>query len=112
MTNTSQSSTSTSSGVNPGRENQTNRGLIFLYNITKDNINICQTGNLIFALARNNQEFAENVANMVFQGVKMTDYYMNFFRLLTMLTELPGAGGPPGKLFAQNILSNKFLIQF
>ena len=73
-----------------------NRGLVFLYNITKDNINICQTGNLIFALARNNQDFAESVAAMVFQGVKMTDYYMNFFRLLTMLTELPGAGGPPG----------------
>ena len=51
---------------------------------------------MIFALARNNQEFAESVAAMVFQGVKMTDYYMNFFRLLTMLTELPGAGGPPG----------------
>ena len=73
-----------------------NRGLVFLYNITKDNINICQTGNLIFALARNNQDFAEGVAGMVFQGVKQTEYYMNFFRLLTMLTELPGAGGPPG----------------
>ena len=34
---------------------------------------------------------------MVFHGVKQTEYYMNFFRLLTMLTELPGAGGPPGK---------------
>ena len=33
---------------------------------------------------------------MVFHGVKQTEYYMNFFRLLTMLTELPGAGGPPG----------------
>ena len=74
----------------------TSRGLVFLYNITKDNINICQTGNLIFALARNNQEFAESVAAMVFQGVKQTEYYMNFFRLLTLLTELPGAGGPPG----------------
>ena len=46
-----------------------NRGLVFLYNITKDNINICQTGNLIFALARNNQDFAESVAAMVFQGL-------------------------------------------
>ena len=36
------------------------------------------------------------VAGMVFHGVKQTEYYMNFFRLLTMLTELPGAGGPPG----------------
>ena len=80
----------------PTPSTTSNRGLVFLYNITKDNINICQTGNLIFALARNNQDFAESVAAMVFQGVKMTDYYMNFFRLLTMLTELPGAGGPPG----------------
>jgi hypothetical protein len=80
----------------PPPSTTSNRGLVFLYNITKDNINICQTGNLIFALARNNQDFAESVAAMVFQGVKMTDYYMNFFRLLTMLTELPGAGGPPG----------------
>ena len=67
-----------------------------MYHITKDNINIHQTGNLIFALARNNPDFAEGVAGMVFHGVKQTEYYMNFFRLLTMLTELPGAGGPPG----------------
>lgn len=87
----------TSSTCTSGQQQQqtlpapsSNRGLVFLYNITKDNINICQTGNLIFALARNNQDFAESVAGMVFQGVKMTDYYMNFFRLLTMLTELPG----------------------
>ena len=72
------------------------KGLVFLYHITKDNINIHQTGNLIFALARNNPDFAEGVAGMVFHGVKQTEYYMNFFRLLTMLTELPGAGGPPG----------------
>ena len=82
--------------VPPVQQPAPNRGLVFLYNITKDNINICQTGNLIFALARNNQDFAEGVAGMVFQGVKQTEYYMNFFRLLTMLTELPGAGGPPG----------------
>ena len=80
----------------PQAPSSSSRGLVFLYNITKDNINICQTGNLIFALARNNQEFAESVAAMVFQGVKQTEYYMNFFRLLTLLTELPGAGGPPG----------------
>ena len=89
-----------------------NRGLVFLYNITKDNINICQTGNLIFALARNNQDFAESVAAMVFQGVKMTDYYMNFFRLLTMLTELPGAGGPPGMPCFTRYVHTYFLFRF
>ena len=96
----SSSSTSTTSSqptpTPPPPPTSSSRGLVFLYNITKDNINICQTGNLIFALARNNQEFAESVAAMVFQGVKQTEYYMNFFRLLTLLTELPGAGGPPG----------------
>ena len=80
----------------PITTSQNSKGLVFLYHITKDNINICQTGNLIFALARNNPDFAEGVAGMVFHGVKQTEYYMNFFRLLTMLTELPGAGGPPG----------------
>lgn len=101
LTPSSSSATTTTSSASGGPATavvapSSNRGLVFLYNITKDNINICQTGNLIFALARNNQEFAESVAGMVFQGVKMTDYYMNFFRLLTMLTELPVAGGPPG----------------
>ena len=38
----------------PQAPSSSSRGLVFLYNITKDNINICQTGNLIFALARNN----------------------------------------------------------
>ena len=96
---TSASTASSSTSIaqpTPQTPSSSSRGLVFLYNITKDNINICQTGNLIFALARNNQEFAESVAAMVFQGVKQTEYYMNFFRLLTLLTELPGAGGPPG----------------
>eukprot|EP00095_Tigriopus_kingsejongensis_P002851 maker-scaffold442_size170051-snap-gene-0.33 protein:Tk02851 transcript:maker-scaffold442_size170051-snap-gene-0.33-mRNA-1 annotation:"hypothetical protein TcasGA2_TC009817" len=68
--------------------------LVFLYNITKDNINTCQTCNLIFSLTRNNQDLAEQIANMVFHGVKQPDYSMHFFRLLTLLTEL--SGGPSG----------------
>ena len=39
--------------------NKTN--LVFLYHVTKDNINVCQTCNLIFSLVRNNQELAEQV---------------------------------------------------
>ena len=71
-----------------------NKSLVFLYNITKDNINTCQTCNLIFSLTRNNQELAEQIANMVFHGVKQPEYSMHFFRLLTLLTEL--SGGPSG----------------
>lgn len=69
--------------------------LLFLSNITKDNINICQTCNIIFSLARNNPELAEQVASMVFNGVnKQTDQSVHYFRLLTLLTEFPG--GPSG----------------
>ena len=93
---TSPTTTTTTTTTNTSANGSNSKGLVFLYHITKDNINICQTGNLIFALARNNPDFAEGVAGMVFHGVKQTEYYMNFFRLLTMLTELPGAGGPPG----------------
>ena len=41
--------------------------LVFLHNVTKDNINICQTSNLIFSLTRNNPGLAEMIANMLFQ---------------------------------------------
>ncbi|XP_059086581.1 ubiquitin carboxyl-terminal hydrolase puf-like [Tigriopus californicus] len=70
------------------------KSLVFLYNVTKDNINTCQTCNLIFSLTRNNQDLAEQIANMVFHGVKQPEYSMHFFRLLTLLTEL--SGGPSG----------------
>ena len=50
------------------------KSLVFLYNITKDNINPCQTCNLVFSLTRNNQALAEQVAAMVFHGVKQTDH--------------------------------------
>ena len=41
--------------------------LVFLYNITRDNINTCQTCHLIFSLTRHDQPLAERVAEMVFQ---------------------------------------------
>ena len=69
--------------------------LVFLYNVTRDNINTCQTCNLIFSLTRNNPELAERVAGMVFHGVRQTgEQSMHFFRLLTLLTEF--SGGPSG----------------
>ena len=43
------------------------KSLVFLYNVTKDNINVCQTSNLVFSLTRNNPELAEQIANMIFQ---------------------------------------------
>ena len=72
----------------------TGKSLLFLYNITRDNINIRQTCNLIFSLTRHNPSLAEQVAEMVFLGVKNADHSLNFFRLLTLLTEL--SGGPAG----------------
>ena len=70
------------------------KSLIFLYSITRDNINIRQTCNLIFSLTRHNPALAEHVAEMVFLGVKSAEHSLHFFRLLTLLTEL--SGGPAG----------------
>ena len=70
------------------------KSLLFLYNITRDNINIRQTCNLIFSLTRHNPALAEHVAEMVFLGVKSAEHSLHFFRLLTLLTEL--SGGPAG----------------
>lgn len=79
-------------GTGSGSGNKS--GLVFLYNVTKDNINTCQTCNLIFSLTRNNPDLAEQVAAMVFYGVKQAEYSIHFFRLLTLLTEF--SGGPSG----------------
>jgi len=70
------------------------KSLLFLYNITSDNINIRQTCNLIFSLTRHNPSLAEHVAEMVFLGVKSPEHSIHFFRLLTLLTEL--SAGPAG----------------
>ena len=79
--------------------------LIFLYNATKDNINMCQTCNLIFSLTRNNHILAEQIAAMVFQGVKQPEISMHFFRLLTLLTEF--SGGPTGQPCYTNLVMHK-----
>ncbi|CAB4065741.1 USP34 [Lepeophtheirus salmonis] len=81
------------------------KSLVFLFNITKDNINTCQTCNLIFSLTRNNPELAEQVAGMVFAGVKQADFSMHFFRLLTLLTEF--SGGPSGMPCFTNLVMHK-----
>ncbi|QQP55436.1 Ubiquitin carboxylterminal hydrolase 34like [Caligus rogercresseyi] len=71
----------------------------------EDNINTCQTCNLIFSLTRNNPELAEQVAAMVFAGVKQADVSMHFFRLLTLLTEF--SGGPSGMPCFTNLVMHK-----
>ncbi len=78
-------------------QQQRSSGLLFLYHVTKDNINPCQTTNLIFSLCRNNPELAEQVASMVFHGVKQPEFSMHFFHLLTLLTDpQSSASRPPG----------------
>ena len=67
--------------------------LVFLYNVIKDNINPNATCNLIFSLTRNNPALAEHVVNMVFHGVRQPDFSVYFFRMLTLLTDLPTSGG-------------------
>ena len=80
--------------------------LVFLYNVTKDNINTCQICNLIFSLTRNNHQLAERVASMVFQGVKQSgEHSMHFFRLLTLLTEF--SGGPSGMPCYTNLVMHR-----
>ena len=66
---------------------------------------MCQTCNLIFSLTRNNHVLAEQVAAMVFHGVKQPEVSMHFFRLLTLLTEF--SGGPTGQPCFTNLVMHK-----
>ena len=101
--NSSDSCASSSPFISTGGGSRTS--LIFLFNITKDNINMCQTCNLIFSLTRNNHVLAEQVAAMVFHGVKQPEVSMHFFRLLTLLTEF--SGGPTGQPCYTNLVMHK-----
>ena len=100
---TSSSGAGSTSFISTGGGSRTS--LIFLFNITKDNINMCQTCNLIFSLTRNNHVLAEQVAAMVFHGVKQPEVSMHFFRLLTLLTEF--SGGPTGQPCYTNLVMHK-----
>ena len=92
-----------------GSSSNNKTSLLFLYNVTKDNINVCQTCNLIFSLVRNNPDLAEQVAGMVFYGVKQSDFSMHFFRLLTLLTEF--SGGPSGMPCFTNLVMHKVSVK-
>ena len=52
-------------GTGNGNKGGNKTNLVFLYHVTKDNINVCQTCNLIFSLVRNNQELAEQVLTIL-----------------------------------------------
>ncbi|XP_032664565.1 ubiquitin carboxyl-terminal hydrolase puf isoform X2 [Odontomachus brunneus] len=72
------------------------KGFPFLYQQTRDLINLSQTRNLIQSLCRWNDRLAIHVVTMIFQAImKHTDVCQPFFKLLTLLTESSGPSGLP-----------------
>ncbi|XP_050445730.1 ubiquitin carboxyl-terminal hydrolase 34 isoform X1 [Cataglyphis hispanica] len=72
------------------------KGFPFLYQQTRDLINLAQTRNLIQSLCRWNDRLAIHVVTMIFQAImKHTDVCQPFFKLLTLLTESSGLSGLP-----------------
>lgn len=72
------------------------KGFPFLYQQTRDVINLNQTRNLIQSLCRWNDRLAIHIITMIFQAItKHTDVCQPFFKLLTLLTESSGLSGLP-----------------
>lgn len=72
------------------------KGFPFLYQQTRDVINLNQTRNLIQSLCRWNDRLAIHIVTMIFQAItKHTDICQPFFKLLTLLTEGSGPSGLP-----------------
>ncbi|KAK1132977.1 hypothetical protein K0M31_014343 [Melipona bicolor] len=72
------------------------KGFPFLYQQTRDVINLNQTRNLIQSLCRWNDRLAIHIVTMIFQAItKHTDVCQPFFKLLTLLTESSGLSGLP-----------------
>lgn len=72
------------------------KGFPFLYQQTRDVINLNQTRNLIQSLCRWNDRLAIHIITMIFQAItKHTDICQPFFKLLTLLTESSGLSGLP-----------------
>ncbi|KAK2584981.1 hypothetical protein KPH14_008512 [Odynerus spinipes] len=72
------------------------KGFPFLYQQTRDVINLNQTRNLIQSLCRWNDRLAIHIVTMIFQAItKHTDVCQPFFKLLTLLTESSGPSGLP-----------------
>lgn len=72
------------------------KGFPFLFQSIKDGINLRHTTNLIFSLCRYNVKLAENIICLLMSSVQKLppEQSHSFFKLLSMLTEMPG--GPPG----------------
>ncbi|RVE55279.1 hypothetical protein evm_000177 [Chilo suppressalis] len=85
------------------------KGFPFIYQQTRDCLNLQQTRSLIFALCRWNDPLAQKIVNMIFQAIaKHSDSCGPFFKLLTLLVEGSGGGaGATGGLpcFTQLVLS-------
>ncbi|XP_047514444.1 ubiquitin carboxyl-terminal hydrolase puf isoform X2 [Pieris napi] len=70
------------------------KGFPFLYQQTRDCLNLQQTRSLIFALCRWNEPLAQKIVNMIFQAIaKHSETCGPFFKLITLLVEGSGGGG-------------------
>ncbi|XP_037301555.1 ubiquitin carboxyl-terminal hydrolase 34-like [Manduca sexta] len=70
------------------------QGFPFIYQQTRDCLNLQQTRSLIFALCRWNEPLAQKIVNMIFQAIaKHAESCSPFFKLLTLLVEGSGGGG-------------------
>ncbi|XP_047537193.1 ubiquitin carboxyl-terminal hydrolase puf isoform X2 [Vanessa atalanta] len=85
------------------------KGFPFIYQQTRDSLNLQQTRSLIFALCRWNEALAQKIVNMIFQAIaKHSESCGPFFKLLTLLVEGSGGGaGASGGLpcFTQLVLA-------
>ncbi|KAJ0173738.1 hypothetical protein K1T71_010887 [Dendrolimus kikuchii] len=85
------------------------KGFPFIYQQTRDCLNLQQTRSLIFALCRWNEPLAQKIVNMIFQAIaKHSESCGPFFKLLTLLVEGSGGGsGAAGGLpcFTQLVLA-------
>ncbi|CAG4931724.1 unnamed protein product [Parnassius apollo] len=71
------------------------KGFPFIYQQTRDCLNLQQTRSLIFALCRWNEALAQKIVNMIFQAIaKHSESCGALFKLLTLLVE--GSGGGSG----------------
>jgi len=61
----------------------------FIFQITKDGINLKQTAHIIFSLCQHNSEMAERILQMLINAIQKlaTEQIQHFFKLLSLLTE-------------------------
>ncbi|CAB3248888.1 unnamed protein product [Arctia plantaginis] len=85
------------------------KGFPFIYQQTRDCLNLQQTRSLIFALCRWNEPLAQKIVNTIFQAIaKHSENSNPFYKLLTLLVDGSGGGaGATGGLpcFTQLVLA-------